>query len=166
MPPYAPERIEKEVAHLKKLYPSRYKRRGVPVTRIISCLVLGLLLGLYFMDPFLYAFHKSEAIRAYLYLHHYGSDQEAQALLATRIFSDSEIRALDSRYGSFQDYFASPAQADQTANTIVNYLNGVTYLHLGKYDQLDSVGKLRYFFFFRTGLLPPTDWSFLTPTAN
>ncbi len=136
------------------------------VPRLILFIAICSLLWLYFMDPFLYAYHKGDAIRTYLYLSHYGNGQKAQALLNTGIFSTSEIKALNKREGSFQDYFSGPAQAEQKETSIVNYMNGVSHLKMGQYDELDRIGKLRYFLFFRTGLLPPTDWSSLTPTVE
>jgi len=167
LPPYSFERIEREIAHLRKSGSIRSKPgENLTVTRMVSFIAICALLWLYFMDPFLYAYHKGDAIRTYLYLSHYGGEQKAQALVATRIFTASEIRALNHRQGSFQDYFSSPAQADQTADSIMNYMNGLYYLQMGDYDALDPIGKLRYLLFIKTGLLPPTDWSGLTPTVE
>jgi hypothetical protein len=166
LPPYALERIEREIAHLRKSSSVRHKPgEKLTVARVASSVAICTLLCLYFMDPFLYAYHKGDAIRTYLYLHNHGSDEKAQALLSTRIFSNSEIDVLNHRDGTFQDYFSSPMQAEQSADSIVNYMNGLYYLRMGQYDSLDPIGKLRYLLFFRTGLLPPTDWSALTPSV-
>jgi len=166
LPPYAFERIEQEIAHLRAVSARHKAEEKTTMARVISCLAICTLLWLYFMDPFLYAYHKGEAIRTYLYLHNYGGEQKTQALLATQILSPSEKEALDHRQGSYQDYFANTVQAEQTADSIVNYMNGLYYLRKGDYDELDPVGKLRYLLFFRTGLLPPIDWSGLTPSVQ
>ena len=167
LPPYALERIEREIAHLRNSSSVRNKAgEKLTTARMVMSIALCTLLCLYFMDPFLYAYHKGDAIRTYLYLHHYGSDQKIQVLLSTGILSNSEVDALNHREGSFQDYYSSPAQANQSADSIVNYMNGLYYLRKGQYDQLDPIGKLRYLLFFRTGLTPPTSWSGLTPMAG
>jgi hypothetical protein len=167
LPPYAFERIEREIAHLRKSGSVRH-RPGEKLTaaRIATSIAFCTLLCLYFMDPFLYAYHKGDAVRTYLYLHHYGSDQKAQVMLSTGIFSNSEVDALNHREGSFQDYYSGPAQAEQTADSVVNYMNGLYYLRMGQYDQLDPIGKLRYLLFFRTGLTPPTSWGGLNPSIR
>lgn len=167
LPPYAFERIEREIAHLRKASLARHKPgESLTLARMVTSLALCSLLCLYFMDPFLYAYHKGDAIRTYLYLHNHGSEQKAQVLLSTKIFSDSEVEALNHRTGSFQDYFAGPTQAAEKADSIVNYMNGLYYLHKGQYDDLDPIGKLRYLLFFRTGLTPPMDWAGLTPVVG
>jgi hypothetical protein len=169
LPPYALERIEQEIAHLRKSRSVRHKVKDgerVTVAQIASYFAVCVLLLLYFMDPFLYAYHKNDAIRTYLYLYHNGGEQKAQALLATRIFSESEMEALNRRQGSFQNYFSSPAQAEHTADSVVNYMNGLYYLRMGQYDELNPIGKLRYLLFFRTGFLPPTNWDGLTPKVE
>lgn len=167
LPPYSFERIEREIAHLRKSGSVRGKSGERPTTaRLVTSIALCTLFWLYFMDPFLYAYHKGDAIRTYLYLHHYGSNQKVQVLLSTGIFSNSEVDALNHREGSFQDYYAGPSQANQSADSIVDYMNGLYYLRMGQYDHLDPIGKLRYLLFFRTGLTPPTNWAGLTPVVG
>jgi len=166
LPPYAIERIQKEIEHLRKRQSTRDAAgKNLAFARLAASCALCALVWLYFMDPFLYAFHKGDAIRTYLYLHNHGSEAKAQALAATRIFSNTEIDYMNHQQGSYQDYFASPQQAEQKADSIVNYMNGLNQLHTGQYDQLDPVGKLRYLLFVRTGLLPPSDWSTLNPSV-
>jgi len=118
------------------------------------------------MDPFLYALHKSDAIRIYLYLHTYGAGPETNALIASGIFSQDEIATLNRRQGSFQDYFPSPDQAARKATAIVDYMNGLRALHEGNYKQLDPIGKVRCVLFISTGLPLPTTWTSLTPTVT
>lgn len=167
LPPYSIKRIEKEIEHLRNRQSTRHLQKSKwNLARVASTIAVGTLLWLFFMDPFLYAYHKGDAIRAYLYLRHYGNDKEVQALVGTRILSDSEVQALNHRDGSFREYFANPDQAYRTTDAIVNYMNGLTHLRLGQYDELDPIGKLRYLLFYRIGLLPPTDWSGLTPRVD
>ena len=135
---------------------------AVTVTLVVICV----LLGLYFMDPFFYAMHKSEAIRDYLYLHNYDSGPKADALIASRILSEDEIAALNRQKGSYQDYYSSPVEAEQQAKSIASYMQSVHDLRAGRYQQLDPIGKLRYVLFIRSGLQPPTDWRTLSPSVE
>ncbi len=160
------ERIGPEITHLKNKTSVRTGssvRRSAPWTLTI---IVGSLFWLYLMDPFLYALHKSDAIRTYLYLHNYDSPAATQPLVATKIFSIDEIRTLDAEHGSYQDYFASPAEARQKAASIVSYLQDLQYLHEGNEEKLDFVGKFRCVLFVKTGLTPPIHWSILDPSIN
>jgi hypothetical protein len=166
VPRYAIERIQREIEHLKKGSSSRYGNTKSSVyTRTIFATALCALLWLYFMDPFLYAFHKSDAIRTYLYLHNYGSEDKANTLAASGILSETEVNDLNHQQGTFQDYYSSPQQAEQAADSTVNYMNGLHELRTGQYERLDPIGKLRYLLFVRLGLLPPSSWSALNPSA-
>jgi hypothetical protein len=165
--PFAHERIEKEIDHLKKRKPVRdaraqSRRLGVWVT------VLGILglLGLFFMDPVVHSWERGDAIHAYLYLHNFGKEEKAQAIAASGIFTTSELDILNHRQGSFQDYFATPAAAAATADTVAAYMKGVANLHAQRYDRLDLLGKIRYQLFVRWGLDPPTDWDVINPSVN
>jgi hypothetical protein len=165
--PYAAERIEHEIAHLRKgssVRDPKQARRSLAAWLLVL-FVLGLL-WLFFMDPILHGFKRGEAIRTYLYLHGFGSEQKARALLATGIFTEPEIEQLNRRQGAFQDYFSSPAAAERKSDAIVDYLNGVTNLHASRYEKLDPVGKIRYQLFVRWGLMPPTDWSAFDPSIG
>jgi len=165
-PPTNLERIQGEITHLKKGKSARHKdgtKKSVPW---IFSLILCFLLGLYVMDPFVYAWHKSEAIRTYLYLHTYGAGSATGTLVASGIFSEDEIAAMNRKQGSYQDYFATPDLAALKATSIVNYMKGVRNLHEGNYDQLNPIGKLRCLLFVRTGIPLPINWSSLTPTVG
>lgn len=162
------DRIAPEVAHLKKSSsvrhgPGEATRRTAPY--LITLLVCALL-WLYGMDTVLYAWHKSEAIRVYLYLHNYGSQSKIDALLSTHMFTGDEISIMNSRQGSFQDYFPSRTAAEQKADSIVDYIHSVADLHAGKYDKLDDIGKLRDILFIRPGLFVPTQWDLLNPAVK
>lgn len=166
LPPYAIERIQQEIEHLRKRSSVRSLRAdSLSATRFFSAFALCALLWLYFMDPFLYAYHKGDAIRTYLYLHNHGSEQKAITLVSTGIFSETEVRYLSHRQGSFQEYFATPQAAEQTADTIIGYMNGLNDLRAGQYDRLDPLGKLRYLLFVRPGFLPPSSWDALNPSV-
>ncbi len=154
--------IEPEITHLKKGQSARHKDGAKKSVPWIFSLILCFLLGLYVMDPFLYGWHKSEAIRTYLYLHNYGAGTATGKLIASGIFSQDEIAAMNRKQGSFQDYFATPEAADLKATSIVD-LHGQRprLLHDGKYDKLDPLGRMRYLLFIRTGIPLPQSWSSL-----
>ncbi len=158
--PYARERIEREIAHLKKpasVRDPKATRRSLAAWLIV--LTVGSLLWLFFMDPILHGFKRTDAIHAYLYQRNCGSDQKGLALTGTGVFTPNEIDRLNQRHGAFQELFPSPAAADQTTQAVIEYFKGVADLHAGRYEQLDLVGKIRYQLFVRFGLQPPTDWN-------
>lgn len=162
------EKIASEISHLKKgksvrQTPGQTTRKLAP---IIFILVVLAFIGLYIMDPFLYAWHKYEAIHAYLYLHNYDSATATDALAATRILSEDEILALNQRKGSFQDYYPSAQAAEAEAATIVQFMDGLQNLQMNKYDQLDPLNKLRCFIFIRSGFATPTSWNCLNPVVE
>ena len=166
-PPSVYDKIADEIAHLKKKTsirddPNRH-RKALPW---VGFLVIFTLLGLYIMDPFFYGMHKSDAIRVYLYLHSFDSDASIKPLVASRILSEDEVLILSQREGSFQDYYTSSQEAEQKADVIVQYMNGLKTLHNGPYEKLDWLGKIRYQLFVRTGIPPPISWTFLTPTVQ
>jgi hypothetical protein len=165
--PYAHERIQREIDHLKKPRPVRdareqSRRLGIWVT-VLAVLAL---LGLFFMDPVVHSWKRGDAVHAYLYLHNYGREERAQAIAASGIFTSSEIDELNHRQGSFQDFFPTPAAAVESADSIVAYMQGVANLHAQRYDRLDILGKIRYQLFVRWGLEPPTEWDMINPSVN
>jgi hypothetical protein len=162
------ELIESEIVHLKKGSSVRYGPKAKPVAMPHWLLILAIcgLTWLYLVDPFLHAWYKGEAIRDYLYLHNYAAGPLTDQLVATQIFSPGEVDTLNHRHGSFQDYYASPEAANREAHTIIDYMTALHLLHAGKYQQLDPVGKMRYFLFLRTGIGLPTQWSFLDPAVS
>jgi hypothetical protein len=167
LPAYARERIAPEIEHLKKktsVRDAKQQRRTAGVWTLVL-LVLGLL-WLFFMDPVLHSFKRSDAIRDYLYLHGFGSDAKAQALAETGIFSPPELEILNRKLGAFQDYYATPADADRQADQIIHYMKGVAALRDGEYEKLDDVGKVRYNLFVRFGLIPPASWNVIDPAVN
>lgn len=161
------ERIAPEISHLRKGSSVRHRPGAAGKgSAFFIVTVICVLLGLYFMDPFLYALRKYEAVRTYLYLHNCGTESQTRALIASQIFSEGEIAVLNRRQGSFQDYFSSPTQAAAQADSIENYMNGLRDLHAGNYQQLDFLGKVRYQLFIRTGVPLPTSWSSLNPSVE
>jgi len=136
-------------------------KAGAWATSIALCF----LLALFFMDPFLYALHKSAAIRAYVYLHNHASESATHALVASGIFSKGEIAAMNERPGPYQDYFTSPSDAEERASSVIDFMKGTRDLRHGQYSELDPVGKLRYLLFVRMGLTPPVTWKGLNPSV-
>jgi len=162
------DRIEKEIAHLKKGTSVRTApgQQGRKIGSWVLISVILAIIGFYVMDPFIYALKKSDAIDIYLYLHNCDGKTSTDALLATQIFSDDEIRALNKRQGSFQDYFSSPQEAEAKAAAIVHFIDGLHNLHANRYDQLSTIDKIRCVLFVRNGLLPPMSWNMLNPTVE
>jgi len=161
------ERIGPEITHLKK---KTSVRTGAEEARRRGSWIIGALLcawvWLYVMDPILYAWHKSEAVRVYLYLHSSENADATQALLDSGIFSAAEVGKLNEERGSYENYFSTPGEAQRKAAAIVLYMKGLQDLRAGRYDQLDLVGKIRYTLFVRGGVLPPSHWDFLTPSVD
>lgn len=161
------EKIGPEIVHLQKGTSVRHGAHApAKISAWLVLLAFGGLAWLYVMDPFLHAWYKGEAVHTYLYLHNYGSEALAKNLIATQIFSAEEADTLSHRNGSFQDYYASPSAAKQEAEAIIHYMTNVRLLHVGQYQQLDPVGRVRYLLFIRTGIPIPTQWSFLDPTVG
>jgi hypothetical protein len=166
-PPNPLDLIEKEVEHLKKGSSVRHggKRRSGTAPWLIILGALGLA-WLYLMDPCYHAWYKGEAVRAYLYLHAYGSPTDTDALVESGILTAEDLDTLNHRTGSYQEYYKGPDAALKRAQAIVAYMREVQLLHAGKYEQLDPVGRMRYALFVKPGLVLPTDWAFLDPTVN
>ena len=160
------DKIESEVAHLKKKNSVRDQPGAKKVAPWIFTLIILGLIWLYVMDPFLHAYYKSQAIRSYLYIHSYGSGPLADQLIATHIFTEDEVAALNRKHGAYQDYYSSPEAANSTAQSVVDYMNGVYALHNDKYKELNKVGKLRYIMFIKSDIPTPTVWSSLDPTVS
>ena len=167
-PPTNLEKIEKEISHLVGGSSVR-KKPGESTKRFASwvlILVVGSLLALYFMDPFVYAMRKSSAISVYLYLNNHEAGDATKALIATHIFTKDELYALNRRQGSYQAYFASPGEAKKAAAVIVAYMKGVSDLQSGRYDDLDDLNKIRFRLFVDNGLRPPRTWNMLNPSVE
>jgi hypothetical protein len=165
--PYNRELIEKEIGHLKKgrsVRNAQDQARGWSRTLMFAAICGAL--WIYIMDPVLFAYHRGDAIRTYLYLHNYGSDPKAAALAASGYFSDYERHGLDERTGSFQDYFVGTEAAEKKADALVRYLQGVHDLHNHNYASLTPLNKFRYVLFVKTGLTPPVRWEFLNPSIG
>jgi len=168
-PPTVYEQIGPEISHLLKKdssvrHPSGQGQKKSPW---IATLAICVLCGLYFMDPFLYAIHKTDALRTYLYLHNHENEASStQALVATHILTPNEILVLNNQEGAYQDYFSSSQEADHKVASIARYMHNLQALHSGDYDQLGPIGKLRYLLFVRNGLVPPTTWSGLNPSVD
>jgi hypothetical protein len=162
------ELIEKEVVHLKKGSSVRHGAKGASGSKPwIAMLALLGLAWLYLMDPILHAWYKGEAIHAYLYLHSFDAGPTAANLLASHILSEEDIETLNRRNDpSVRDYYKSPDVAVQRATVIIEYMAKVKLLHEGDYKTLDPVGRMRCVLFVRSGLVLPTDWSFLDPSVG
>lgn len=163
---YAKVWIEGEIKHLKKPKPVRNLTNVSYNAGRISLLIGFLaLIFLYIMDPIFYSFYKDDAIQAYLYLHNYGSDSLANELVQSGILTDQDAAKLDRNTGDFHSYFQNTEAARKEAYVILYFMSQVHALHVGDYDRLDPLQKLRYFLFIKTGLTPPTSWPAINPAV-
>ncbi len=161
-PTFSRELIEHEIEHLKKRRSVRHAHETERAKwKVLAAVVVLTLLGLYFMDPFVFSYNRGDAIRVYLYLHNYGDDAKAQAVARSGLLTDYEIAQLNHRQGSFQDYFNGTGPAEQKAADLIAYMDQVHALHAGVYDSLSPVNKVRYVLFVKTGLTPPIRWQAL-----
>jgi hypothetical protein len=165
--PFARELIEKEIAHLKKgrsVRDAQEKRRGR--SHLLLWSTLFVLVGLYSMDTVIFSYDRGDAIRVYLYLHNYGDDKKAAALADCGLLTPHEVRVLDQRQGSFQDYFTGTGPAEARAAQLIEFMNGVHALHENRYNDLSPLNKIRYFLFIKTGLTPPIRWDVLNSSID
>jgi hypothetical protein len=161
------ELIEKEIAHLKKGRSVRHaKEEARGFSRSLMVLAILAVLWVYCMDPILFAYHRGDAIRTYLYLHNYGDDRKAAALAASGYFSTIEVQQLNNRAGSFQDYFNGTEAAEKKSAALIRYMQGVHDLHNDNYAALTPLNKFRYVVFVKTGIAPPERWEFLNPSIG
>jgi hypothetical protein len=161
------ELIHKEVAHLKKGKSSRYGDK--PVRKASTWALVGVIcvvIWLYVMDPVLHAWYKGDAIRTYVYLHYFGTSEQAAELASTGILRPDEIVYLDRSPETYKDNFASLQEAQVSSHKIIQYMNSVRKLHAGKYEKLDFIGTVRYDLFIRNGIETPTEWTSLDPVVN
>ena len=159
---FAHELIEKEIEHLKK----RKGVRGTTETKrakgkLLATLAVLLLLGLYTMDVFVFSYDRGDAMRVYLYLHNYGNDAIAQHVASSGLLTPYEVKVLNRRQGSYQDYFIGTVPAERKAADLIGYMDQVHALHDGKYESLTILNKVRYVLFVKTGLIPPIRWQTL-----
>ena len=154
--------VVQETEHLRKK-PSEWRK--VSWLQIITGLIVCVLVGLFCMDPFLYAHEKSQAIPAYIYLNNDGMQSKAQALAESGMFTHDEIIEMNQRptpAGVFDSLEAASTAADE----VLGYMSGVNNLQAGRYDSLDPIGKVRCVLFVRLGFPPPVKWDQLNPTVG
>ena len=158
------ELIEHEIDHVRRRASARH---GTQPQRRASVWLLVLLISgallLYILDPIEHAWYKGDAVRAYLYLHNYGTGHDADQLAACGILRPEEIGELNLLHGSYQDYYTSPQSAAAQAQTIIGYMAQAKALRVGPYDSLNWLERVRYTLFVHDGLTPPAKWDFLDP---
>ena len=161
------ELIHKEVAHLKKGKTARYGDK--PVRRASMWALVGVIsavLWLFIMDPVIHAWYKSEAIHTYVYLHYFGTSEQAAELASSGILRPEEIVELNLSQQAYKDSYDSLREAQESSHKIIHYMDSVRRLHAGKYEKLDFIGMVRYDLFIRNGLNTPTAWDGLDPVVN
>jgi hypothetical protein len=164
--PLGPEaRLERELEHLRRRTGEKLAR-PVPWSYWMVRLVILTLAVLFFWDVFAHAAHRTQAIRAYLYLRAYGDPAALEPLRVSGLFTQSEMRALDAKRGDYHFYFPSTLQAEAAAHKAVAYAQQLEDLHAARVEQLRGVAKLRYYLFTQFGVHPPTQWKALDPKVD
>jgi hypothetical protein len=159
--------IEPEIRHTKGKGVSRWQTSPhIAMVRLLGAFAFLILIGLYFLDPFLYSMHKSRAMRSYLYLKNYGDPAAAKALVDSGIFSEPELKILNSKIADFQAFFESPAAAQKTAKEAIVYMDNLNRLHNGHLNGANFLTHLRYDLFTRFGIIPPKEWESLNPDVE
>ncbi len=164
---YSRHLIAGEIAHLKKPQGTRASPRERAVQAQTFFWVLGLaLVAIYCADPFLHAYYKGDAIKAYPYLCSLGRGDEAQPLADSGILASDELMILKRQAASSGDLFSSPDSARAVSDKVVQYQKEMDALHSGHPEQLGEFNKLRYEIFYHFGLSTPRDWTFLDPKVS
>lgn len=153
------QRIEREILHLKNRGRSPWSTKpGMKIFRIALGGLAVLLVVLYLYDPFAYAYHKSAAMRSYLYLQRWGDSVEVDRLKHSGYFSQEEIRLLNASKADPKDYYRNTTQAQQASYDALKYLQNVDSLYEMDLAHASWLDKARYELFIRWGILPPRQW--------
>ncbi|HSI85367.1 MAG: hypothetical protein ACAI35_07300 [Candidatus Methylacidiphilales bacterium] len=165
---FAPERLVKEVDHLAEERRLNKVHPLVKYGRIIGGFLLLIALSLYFLDPFVFASRKTQAIRAYLYQRQHGDEKVAAALLYSGYFDEQERAVLQNRTGNYMEFFNSPEECKRVALEAIRYIDTLRGIHTGNLSKVDGLNRFRYYLFLYPGILPPmpVDWSTMTPRVD
>ncbi len=163
--PNAQARLTVELADYRNRGKKNVRQVAPPSVWMLRMILLALV-ALYFADPFLYALHRAQAIRAYLYIHRYGDTRTLAGLGRSGLLMPTEQRALDNKRGDYRFYFQNPAEAQTAAEAACAYVQSARDLRSARVDRLNGVARLRYFLFVQFGLTPPLEWKALTPKVD
>ncbi len=170
---YTPrEMISEEIHHLKGYGQSRWRTNPFMATcRSVGGVVFLVVLALYFLDPFQFAIHKTQAINAYLYLVRFGNPAEAQALRTCGMFSERDWAMLENRgqlaeSDSVRPFFISTADAQKAVADTVAYMRETNSLASGDVSEASRLTKVRFFLFRQFGIIPPREWMSLNPVIE
>ena len=162
---FARERIVTEVKHVTDAASQNRQPVWVRYGRFAGGIVLLILMALYFLDPFVFAARKTQAIRAYLYERQHGDPKIASALLLSGYFDEIERANLQNRTGNFQSFFSSQEDCRRVGKETLRYWNMLVGMHNGNLGNVDGFNRFRYYLFASHGILPPmpVEWSTMTP---
>lgn len=161
-----PESIQDEVKSSLKV---RVKPNPLKTFfRITAVLLFGLLLGLFFLDPFIYPIQKTKAMRALVYMNLYGNPADVQELAKSGLFEERELKLLLAKDGDYSKFFPGGVRQARAAGTsAIDYLQE-SYALRGDtpLEELSFVNRVRRVVFVNIGLLPPQYWNALNPEAE
>lgn len=170
---YTPrELISDEIHHLKGMGQSRWRTNPFMATcRTVGGMVFLVVLILYFLNPFQFAIHKTEAINAYLYLVRFGNPAEAEPLRSCGMFSERDWTMLEQRAQlaeseSVKPFFISTSDAQKTIADTVAYMREVDALASGDVSNASPLTKVRFYLFRQFGIIPPREWMSLNPVID
>lgn len=159
----SPESIQHEVKGSLK---TRVQRNPVKnFFRITAVLLFGLLLGLFFLDPFIYPIQKTKAMRSLVFINLYGNSADVKELAQSGLFDERELQALMAKDGDYSKYFPGGVrEARSVGDSAIAYLQEADAMRGDvPLEELSYLNRIRRVLFVNIGLLPPKYWSALNP---
>lgn len=162
----SPESIENEVQGSLK---TRVRKNPIKTFfRVTAVLLFGLLLGLYFLDPFIYPIQKTKAMRSLVYINLYGNANDAQELAKSGLFEEREIQALLAKDGDYSKFYPGGVrEARDVGHSAIAYLKEADAMRGDTpLEDLSVLNRVRRVLFVNVGLLPPKYWNALNPETD
>ena len=159
----SPESVEKE---FKGSLKTRVKKNPIKnFFRITAVLLFGLLLGLFFLDPFIYPIQKTKAMRSLVFINIYGNAADVQELAKSGLFDAKELKMLMAKDGDYSKFFPGGIrEARSVGQSAIAYLQEADALRGdAPIEDLSVINRVRRVLFVNVGLLPPKYWTALNP---
>jgi hypothetical protein len=161
------DRIQREIRHLKNRGMSPWTTNPfMKMGRLAMGFLAVLLAFMYFYDPFAYAYHKTQAMQAYLYLQRWGDNLEVERLEQSGYFSPEDIRLLNGSQANPKEYFVNTAEAHAASYAALRYRQQAEAVRDGDLSSGSVLDYWRYNLLIRWGILPPRQWRALNPSPR